>query len=45
MTEKNMKNGAKSFEDICNKKDCQDLMKSACSKILGCGHPCKGVLG
>lgn len=30
------------FKDVCNKKDCIQLMKQSCTKIHPCGHYCCG---
>lgn len=35
----------KAFHDVCGQKECADLMKIACNKILPCGHPCCGYRG
>ena len=38
MIEINSRSGIRALEDICNKKECQELTRSACSKMLACGH-------
>ena len=46
ITEKNANLGApKALADICRNKDCQDLARGACDKILPCGHSCCGYRG
>lgn len=30
------------FKDVCKKKECKNMIKQSCDKILECGHPCKG---
>ena len=43
ITEKNISlNAPKALADICRNKECQELAKGACDKILGCGHSCYG---
>lgn len=45
MIEINSKSGIRALEDICNKKECQESSKSACSRMHPCGHPCRGFAG
>lgn len=46
ITEKNARLSApKALSDICNAKECQELAKGACDKILECGHSCYGSKG
>jgi E3 ubiquitin-protein ligase MYCBP2 len=45
MLEINSRSGIRALEDICPKKECQEVSKSACSKMLPCGHSCKGFAG
>lgn len=37
--------GIKAFNDICSKKACEKMTKSACSKIHKCKHSCFGYIG
>ena len=30
------------FRDVCNKRDCINMIKSSCDKVHPWGHPCKG---
>ena len=46
LTDKNRsKTNIEAHMDICTNKECSELAKTACTKILGCGHPCSGVAG
>jgi E3 ubiquitin-protein ligase MYCBP2 len=29
---------------VCNYSECQEMLKDACNKMLGCGHWCSGIL-
>lgn len=31
--------------DVCLRKECRDMLRENCNKILPCGHPCKGFNG
>lgn len=30
------------FNDVCNKKECIELMTKSCNKVHECGHICRG---
>jgi len=36
--------GIRAFDNICENKECVIKSKSACSKMLGCNHPCYGFI-
>lgn len=46
ITEKNKpRTKVEALSDICTNKECSELAKRACPKMLPCRHPCGGVNG
>lgn len=40
-----VKGGEGAFNDICLRKECQDMIRENCDKKHACGHPCRGFFG
>ena len=36
---------AGAFDDICLRRECQDMTRENCNKTHPCGHPCRGFFG